>query len=349
MRCIPHYPIVLPVKIAIVGEAPGEEEELTGIPFIGKAGHELNAMLSEAGIIRNDCYITNVFLDRPPGNDLSKWCTSKKEVGKGYSAPALMKSKYLRVEHLHERDRLWKELNDLNPNLVIALGNTACWALLDSCGITSLRGVIQKSPHIKAKVLPTYHPAAVLRQWDLRAIAVCDLMKAAKEAEYPEVKSPHFEIYIEPSLDDVLNWETQCAESTYLTLDIETIPGKGQITCVGIGIDGNKALVIPFVEKKEAGSYWKTQEEEVLAWKTIKRICNLPQPKVLQNGLYDMQWLWKLVGIPLRNATYDTMILHHSMQPELPKGLEFLASVYTNFPSWKQMRPRGNQTSKLEE
>jgi hypothetical protein len=70
---------------------------------------------------------------------------------------------------------------------------------------------------------------------------------------------------------------------------------------------------------------------------------------VLQNGLYDVQWLWRKLGMPVRQFTEDTMIRHHSMYSELEKGLGFLGSVYTDMPSWKAMRKRSDEMEKSDD
>ena len=59
-------------KIVLVGEAPGKEENETGIPFTGSSGHLLTQLLKQAGIDRAECYITNVVKFRPPDNKLSR-------------------------------------------------------------------------------------------------------------------------------------------------------------------------------------------------------------------------------------------------------------------------------------
>jgi len=118
-------------KIAIVGEAYGAEEEAQRVPFVGAAGWQLNQMLSEAGIHRADCYLTNVFNLRPPGgNDVTNLCTDKDNGVVGLGPVAL--GKYIRPEFLPEMDRLRREISELRPNIVIALGNTAAWAIIGS-------------------------------------------------------------------------------------------------------------------------------------------------------------------------------------------------------------------------
>jgi uracil-DNA glycosylase len=150
-------------KIALVGEAWGEAEERERVPFIGAAGFELNRMLDEAGIRRADCFLTNVFNLRPrPTNDISNLCVPKAQDRSGL--PPLSSGKYIAAEFLGELARLHAELRSVQPNIVVAFGGTASWALLHNGAISKIRGGIATSVSPPGlKVLPTYHPAAVLR------------------------------------------------------------------------------------------------------------------------------------------------------------------------------------------
>src|SRR5262245_252279 len=104
-------------KIALVGEAWGAEEERTRMPFMGAAGYQLNSMLTEAGIIRADCYLTNVFNLRPkPTNKIDNLCASRKEVR--HALPPLSSGKHIRDEFLPELDRLYRELAEADPNVI---------------------------------------------------------------------------------------------------------------------------------------------------------------------------------------------------------------------------------------
>jgi hypothetical protein len=73
-------------------------------------------------------------------------------------------------------------------------------------------------------------------------------------------------------------------------------------------------------------------------------VLNSDQPKIAQNGLYDLNILWRSYGITVRNFEEDTMLLHHALQPESEKGLGFLGSVYTDEASWKMMRTKSKVT-----
>ena len=219
--------------ILLVGEARGEAEARHNSSFIGPSGAELLRMLNESGIIsftfadrdylhryysqsdpscieaiwglHPEIVRTNVFQIHPPRNDLEYFCGPKAEALPGY--PALMKSKFVRAEFEHELDRLANEIMQHNPNLIICLGNTALWALAGRVGITKLRGTTLLSTHTAAdfKLLPTYHPSAILKQWDNRPTVIADLMKAKRESLYPEIRRPPREIWIEPSLVDIVN------------------------------------------------------------------------------------------------------------------------------------------------
>jgi uracil-DNA glycosylase family 4 len=335
-------------KILILGEAWGADEELQRIPFSGAAGYELNRMLFEAKIDKIDCHLATVFNIRPkPTNDIENLCASKREVTNGL--PPLKPGKYLRDEFIPEVKRCLAEIADVNPNLIVAMGNTAAWLTLGDPRIGKIRGTtaLGQTGH---KVLPTYNPAAILRQWDLRHVTVLDLMKAKREAEFPDVRRPQRFIHVPESIDDIGRFyrdhiEGLSAHDT-LAADIET--AAEQITCYGFAPSALNALVIPLVDPRRGGSYWPTLEDESRAIGWIRTILGHRVRKIFQNGLYDINWTWKKLGIPIVNAGEDTMLLHHALLPESEKGLGFLGSVYTNEPAWKLMRAKGKGTIKKE-
>ena len=332
-------------NICIVGEAWGEQEERQRTPFVGPAGWQLTHMLEEASIRRADCYLTNVFNLRPKNNDIETLCSSERSGG----FTALRAGKYLRAEYHSEVLRLHRELRDLKPNITILMGNTAAWALLGNSGISKIRGTVCYSTFLSwLKCLPTYHPAAILRQWNLKPVTVLDLIKAKAEAEFPEIRRPQRTVYIEPTFAD-LDWyyKEHLEHAKQIIFDIET---RGQqITCIGFAPDHLSAIVIPFTDDRAAnGSYWPTGEDENRAWAYVRHVLSSSQPKVAQNGLYDINFLWRAYGIAVNNFEEDTMLLHHALQPESEKGLGFLGSVYTNEASWKIMRTR-KKTIKRDE
>jgi len=288
--------------------------------------------------------LTNVFNSRPPDNKIEEYFCAKALAGKGAVVePPLSLGKYLKEEFLPELAKLRDLLSLVKPNLVLPLGNTACWAVLGTAKITQLRGAVRYDSR-NLKVLPTYHPSAVLRNWSLRPIVVADFMKASKEKEFPEIRRTSRKIIVNPTLAEVEEFCTQ--EYNVLSVDIET--AGGQITEIGFAPRRDFALVVPFVISNTWHSYWPSLEVEAKVWTLLKNLLEKPMIKLFQNGLYDLQYICKM-GIRPANCAADTMLLHHSLFPELQKGLGFLGSIYSSEPAWKMMRTAKPEVEKADE
>ena len=125
-------------RVLFVGEAPGKNEDLQGIPFVGAAGQSLNRLLGIAGLERQDVFIANVLKCRPPGNrdprpEEIEVCTP----------------------FLREQTRT------IDPEFIVTLGNFATKFILKTeVGITRLHGRLQMAGRFK--VFPIYHPAAAI-------------------------------------------------------------------------------------------------------------------------------------------------------------------------------------------
>lgn len=364
-------------SVVIVGEAYGENEEKIKKAFVGASGIELLRMLNEGGVIEltpedtsyiykfwqerdprlvdmvwnlhPEIYRTNVFNVRPRGNKIEDLCGPKADSIKGL--PSIGKSKYVRAEFEAEIDRLASELLEHNPNLVIACGNTACWALLGDGRISQIRGTTHISTHCVTgfKVLPIYHPAAVMRQWETRPETVTDLAKAARESRFPEIRRPKREIWIEPSVADIREFVSRyISPGTTVAVDIETT-GR-TITCIGFAPSCHVALVIPFTKfRGNSRNYWLNPQSEREVWRIIAGVLGDGKiKKTFQNGMYDIAFLWRGYGIRTLGAEHDTMLLHHALYPEAKKGLGYLGSIYTDEGAWKRMR-KGVDTIKGED
>lgn len=187
----------------------------------------------------------------------------------------------------------------------------------------------------------------MLRQWSLRPIILSDLEKAAKQMEFPEFTRPEREVWIEPTLSDLYEFEQRyIAQSNEISIDIEN-PG-GVFTCIGFAPSIDRAIVVPFYDATKAdASYWSLEDEREV-WKWVRRICGTPRKVYVgQNFLYDAHVLLRELGIPTAHNE-DTMLMHHAMQPELEKGLGFLGSIYTEEPAWKFMRKKKSRKKEDE-
>ena len=149
-------------KVLLVGEAPGADEDREGKPFVGKSGMLLNKMLSSVGIDRKDCYITNILMWRPPGNRTPT------------GAEVAVCLPFLK-----------RKIELINPEIIIALGAPAANALMDiEEPISKIRGKwFEYSLSIGKKIalLPTFHPAYLLRNPAHKAKSWADLLKLKKK------------------------------------------------------------------------------------------------------------------------------------------------------------------------
>lgn len=131
-------------KILIVGEAPGPQENIQGIPFVGRAGQLLDKILQSAKFDpEKDVYITNCVFRMPPG-----------DVGKAFRKPNIVEIEYY-------RPYLLKIIQLLDPLIILLTGNVACQSMLGKTGITKLRG---EWFQIQGRwVMPIFHPSYLLR------------------------------------------------------------------------------------------------------------------------------------------------------------------------------------------
>lgn len=328
------------VKIALVGEAWGEKEEEVGAPFVGASGWLLDQMLAQAGIVRSECLVTNCFNLRPcPTNDIKNLCGPR--TAGIPSLPQVQAGKFILAKYASELERLYDEIRRADPNIIVVLGATAAWAFLHTSGIRSIRGATAVSCGAVSaklgreyKILPTYHPAAVAREWSLRPIVIADLDKARRQSSTSIFTRPSRSLWLEPTLLDLANYERDFivpAES--LAADIET--KQDQIDCISFAPSPNTAIVVPFF-LENGQNYWPTLQEEMIAWGYVRNWL-ATKPIDWQNGMFDMNILWWRYGMPALLAREDPMLLHHAMQPELQKGLGFLGSIYSEEASWKFM------------
>jgi len=141
-------------KLMFIGEAPGRDEDIQGIPFVGRAGQLLTRMIEAIGLKRDDVYIANVIKCRPPENRNPE----PDEVAKC-------------------EPFLFKQVEAIGPTVIVALGTFAAQALLKTQdSISRLRGRVYK--YGGAQLIPTFHPAYLLRSPDKKRDAWEDLKKA---------------------------------------------------------------------------------------------------------------------------------------------------------------------------
>lgn len=328
------FPSTLPCPYAIVGEAPGAEEAAFGKPFIGASGNLLNSSLRKMGISRDDCLITNVFTTRPPANNVKHFFLS------GHT---------LKDEYLSELDRLYSELHRAQPSIIIALGATALWALTGETKLTNQRGFLRYDKTNTFKMLASYHPAAILRDWKLRPWLLLDLAKARANADPSPIKWPDRRVQIPTTFSEATSLIKSLHSAPQISVDIETIMSIQQISTISLSPSPTEAIVIPLLSKTMRGwSVWAPHEEVEIIFH-LAHLFSLPTPtKLFHNAIFDISHLHHL-GVTTMGHVDDSMLLAHSLQPELPKALGQLGATYANERAWKSMRVRTKDEEKVEE
>lgn len=349
-------------NLVLIGEAFGDQEARLQSPFVGAAGQELARMLHGAGYpcafvpytfnssIRMVNYwskfpfpLLNVFNAHPPENNIEFFYT--REASSAF-APRRFDNRihYVKPEYESHVKQLHETLKELKPNCIVALGNTALWALGLPTTISKLRGNVIESSF--GKVLPTYHPSSVLRNWSQRIITILDLHKALRESESPVITTLPREIWTRPGIEDCYNWfKVYGSKAELLAWDIETILNK-QISEISFASDSTHALHVPILykENKRYISYWPDTKTELEAWRFIKMVLESDIPKIGQNVIqYDCYWCLKEMNIAPKNIIHDTMQMAHAWALELEKGLGFLGSIFCDEKSWKHIRTETNK------
>ena len=144
--------------VVFIGEAPGKNEDLHGEPFIGTAGKKLNDAVANAGLPRNNVYITNIVKCRPPNNRIPN------DIEKS------MCSNYLE-----------NELTIINPKIICLLGNTSFYSILGGKEISKNHGkFISRNDRM---YFVTFHPAAIIYNQKLEKIFKSDIKKLVSKLQ----------------------------------------------------------------------------------------------------------------------------------------------------------------------
>ena len=338
-------------KIAFIGEAPGFEENELGRPFVGQSGSFFNWGLGEAKIFRYQSWVTNVISCQPPGNKIVSL--------EGMEAIGKCKKGFLKE---------LKFLSQRGIKVLVPLGATAIEALSLEGKITKIRGsvyerilwemndgrlLLRESDAKMSKeskkigsfvIVPTFHPSYLLRyqykrkdgKANFKYVWIEDLKKA-KEIQEKGWTPPKENFNTSPNIEEFSSFlKTAELKGQSLAVDIETTGlslDYGHIVCIGFARDKENAICIPLLDKG-GKQYWKSSERM-----TIDLLLNkaFQMPMIYQNALFDVLRLQKAgYKISMSQVEHDTMILHHSISPELPHNLGFIVSVYGDTPYWKE-------------
>ncbi len=307
-------------RIMLVGEAPSREDQLLGEPFKGSNGRVLDQLLAAAGIFRESCLITNVARQQPPGNRIAFYFEDRYQ-----TVPKPMLKEWI--------DKLRFEIETYKPNIVVAIGRTALWALTGETKISECRGYIMESTLVPGqKVLPTYHPRFVIEQWKESFTVVMDLQKAHRSSQTPDMPVDNRNLVGDATLHE---WTDYCKylidKKAVIAFDIETNPEGCHVNRLGFAHSTNFAMSIGVLN----GIYAKfSLEDELTFWNSVQSVLT-HCPIVTQNGIFDIGVTHHHLGVLPTSIYFDTHIAAHVVWPETPRSLSYLSSIFLNVPKWK--------------
>lgn len=327
-------------KICIVGEKPGAQEvDYPRFrpdhmePFVGGTGNVLNAELHNAGIARKSLHIANAVKCMPPGNRTPTYS-----------------------EIAHCKPFLDIELNLLKPNVTIAMGEVSLNALTGKTGITNRRGVPILGFEGR-KIFPTWNPAFVMRAQHNWPFAVHDLVRAAAQGAFPELRTVPFNIVTGSSGETVGPALVSAARARRAaTFDFETTgldPYQDRVLMLGLATGPDEAHVLD----------WTPGTREC-----FQALLDDPEIEIVgQNILYfdlpfaegqgvDITKAWShvfdtMVAFHLCNASYgnETIKGQRAGRPArgAEKDLTMIASCHTDIEYWKSAQHYGSDLRKV--
>lgn len=283
-----------PADIMLVGESPGREES-PGNPFANRtgAGGILNNCLKATGIERANIRITNT-----------------------------IHRKYAKEASPQDVKDLLQEIEFTQPKIIVAFGNVPLGALLSKIGIMRHRGSVYPlriNADMTVNVIPTVHPAAILRMWKWKPLLEFDMARM-KEILYHGYTKPEYKFITCPPVGNLDHALHKVYESKIVAVDIETIHNEF-ISCIGVAWNENESICIRL--------------DTPQAFRFVERVLGDPSiEKGFHFGCYDRYHLFRY-GFKIEGRIFDTINAHHVLWSELPHGLDFLCSVYTNQPYYK--------------
>lgn len=304
-------------SIMIIGEAPGENEAKTGRVFSGRAGQLLDLTLTDAGLRRDEIYVTNVVKCRPDDN----------------RRPS-------RIEWEACRQYLEAEATAISPSFVLLLGNSALQVVARKSGITTKRGVrldLRDPVWTRAEVMATIHPAYVLRNPGQATVFSEDIRRFARmvQGEFRAVSVKPKMVRTLKGLKFVKDLLESAPDGTVVSYDVENRgrpwENEWDIVCLGISVDGENTYVVPLSHPE---SPFRRK------WKDVLRYLSPALRKhghklVAQNGKHDNA---QLAGARVYlQHTFDIMLAAHLLDENRPKNLGFLSQNVIGADEYKGM------------
>jgi len=315
-----YHPASGPIgaKLMILGDSP----------YDLKTYHrELDRLLKDSGIYRGDCWLSTV-------SKYPVWPDSDKD-----KIPFSIRANRQGIDLVEQLDDLQNEVNSIKPNCILALGGPALWALAGKDRkISQNRGSILHGMGVK--FVPTYNPrdlsfnssgsASEIKGYWNRQIMLFDFKRALTQSKFPELILPHRTLEICRNSHHLSEFRNRYKDFKSVSVDIES-GGNGLPICIGLAYTKGHGMTVPL---------WNTDgistipdSDLIQCWIILADI--LATTDIIgQNFNYDRDKILRL-GFIIKRLISDTMYKAFAINPELPKGLGFNTSIYTEEPFYK--------------
>lgn len=319
-------------EILIIADAPTRKDFQEGVCFNGDSTFMLIQELEKVGILFHECAAMTCLDYCPPGGKPETAFHTKTEAKKDPDI-RFVNGKYVKPRVLANAKRVWETIDRLQPSQILCLGTVALWMLTGKDSLLAHRGsmLYVERPWGSARLLPTYHPVAAMRQVELKHVFRRDLTRFVSTSDsgwaMPSFnfgsERPTFEEIV-LRLSDLHDRIEGSSVPIPLGVDIET--RIGLTTVLGIAYTDRNCIVIPLTSV--ARSSYFTPENEFLLMRLVEQILIHKNSIIVgQNFHYDQQYLIANYGIRSTNV-FDTMSMAHMRwQKGLPLSLDFLASM----------------------
>lgn len=302
-----------PCDIMIVGEAPSfRRRDQVAVPFSGQSGKLLEKLMVSVELDRDECYITNVVHCHPPDN----------------RSPTASEIKAC-------KELLESEIAQVKPKYVLLLGATALKAVLGKSKITQLHGTFIEKEGVT--YMPTFHPAAALRDPSKTDLIRADLVKFSQLVRgYDPTRQHQLSWRAIDSVDTFNSCIDDLKQADAVAFDLETsgldpLEDGAQIHCLGLGTSHGTQWILPLGSLDGSQPVFPQEVQQMMVEDIAKALKG--RKVVAHNAKFDNKWIRRIFGIRF-SVSFDTMIAAHLINENIPKGLKYLAKLHFNAPDY---------------
>lgn len=337
-------------NILFLGGFPSNDDITSGMSLSGWAESSLSSLLKGNKISLKECY-RSTFI--------------KQKLEYSGSNPKKLAAALKKIDHEKYLDLLFEEIKSVNPNIIVPFDDIALSAVFPHINqirkpkgrthyiycyrgsVLSLRNDFQNNLPAIIRVIPTLGPLILNQDWAAKSYTAIDFKRIFDNRFNREPIKDYGKIWIAKTYKELSNFLERSIPicDGFITHDIETYCGL--ITCASLCLDGTEAVSIPL-----SPFYYPeiSKTDMALMWQLLAKVGKHKIPKCGQNFKYD-RTIDERFGILIDNPTHDTMLKAALLYPELPKGLDFLTSIYTDIPYYKdegkEYNPRTDNKERL--